>query len=133
MSEGGERMSQQSEPPRKPPPEAEREGVPLVGQVVEKTTVVVQTTTRFSKEFVATMISLVSVAFGVVAALAWNSAITAWFDDIFKDKGSKISALFVYAVIVTLIGVTVIVLLGRLAARINAQPVEFKYPGMPKT
>src|SRR2546428_3333814 len=114
MSGGGERMSQESEPPRQPPPEAEREGIPLVGQVVEKTTVVVQKTTRFSKEFVATMISLVSVAFGVVAALAWNSAITAWFDDIFKDRmGSKVSALFVYAVVATLIGVTVIVLLGR--------------------
>jgi uncharacterized membrane protein required for colicin V production len=104
-----------------------------VGQVVERTTVVVQKTTRFSKEFVATVISLVSVAFGVVAALAWNSAITEWFNQLYKDRATKVSALFIYAVIVTLIGVTVIVLLGRLAARINAQPVEFKYPGTPKT
>jgi len=126
-------MSQESDQPRPAPPEAEREGVPLVGQVVEKTTVVVQKTTRFSKEFVATVISLVSVAFGVVAALAWNSAITEWFNQVYKDRATKVSALFIYAVIVTLIGVTVIVLLGRLAARINAQPVEFKYPGTPKT
>jgi hypothetical protein len=36
-------------------------------------------------------------------------------------------------VIATLVGVLVIVLLGRLAARINAQPVEFKYPAVPKS
>jgi len=30
------------------------------------------------------------------------------------------------------VGVVVIVLLGRLAARINAEPVEFKYPVAPR-
>jgi uncharacterized membrane protein YjjP (DUF1212 family) len=98
--------------------------VPVVGQVVKRTT-------RFSREVVATMISLASAAFGVVAALAWNAAITKWFEQ-FSGDAAKISALFIYAVVVTLIGVIVIVLLGRLAARINAQPVEFKYPVPPK-
>jgi uncharacterized BrkB/YihY/UPF0761 family membrane protein len=99
--------------------------VPVVGDVVKKTT-------RFSREVVATMISLASAAFGVVAALAWNSAITTWFSKAFHTDAAKVSALFLYAVIVTLIGVIVIVLLGRLAARVNAEPVEFKYPGVPK-
>jgi uncharacterized membrane protein YjjP (DUF1212 family) len=91
-------------------------------------------TTRFSREVVATMISLASAAFGVVAALAWNSAITTWFTNwLGESSAEKVGALFVYAVIVTLIGVMVIVLLGRLAARINAEPVEFKYPAPPKT
>jgi uncharacterized membrane protein YjjP (DUF1212 family) len=89
-------------------------------------------TTRFSREVVATMISLASAAFGVVAALAWNGAITAVFARYFGE-GARIGALFAYAVLVTVIGVVIIVLLGRLAARINAQPVEFKYPGVPKT
>jgi uncharacterized membrane protein YjjP (DUF1212 family) len=115
------------------PEEADRQGVPLVGQVVEKTQVIVETTTRFSREFVATMISLASAAFGVVAALAWNTAITTIFDEYLTGKRSRVSALLIYAVIVTLIGVTVIVLLGRLATRINAEPVEFKYPGVPKS
>jgi uncharacterized membrane protein YjjP (DUF1212 family) len=97
----------------------------MVGAVVKKTT-------RFSREVVATMISLASAAFGVVAALAWNAAITKWFERFFADT-AQISALFIYAVVVTLIGVVVIVLLGRLAARINAQPVEFKYPAVPKS
>lgn len=98
---------------------------PRIGQVV-------QTTSRFSREFVATMISLASAAFGVVAALAWNSAITTFFNEHFVH-GAKVSALFIYAVVVTLIGVTVIVLLSRLATRINAAPIEFKYPGTPKS
>jgi len=35
--------------------------------------------------------------------------------------------------VITLVGVVVIVLLGRLAARIKAEPIEFKYPGMPRS
>ena len=84
------------------------------------------------------MISLATAAFGVVAALAWNSAITSVFQRYYPQAGTapipsaRVVALFIYAVVVTLIGVVVIVLLGRLAARINAQPVEFRYPGVPK-
>ena len=122
------------EPQAVEPPEAERQGGPFVGAVVGTTTVVVRKTTRFSKEIVATMISLASAAFGLVAALAWNTAITTWFTHHFGDATSrKVGALFYYAIIVTLIGVTVIVILGRLATRINAEPVEFKYPTAPKT
>jgi len=104
------------------------DAIPVVGQVVEKTS-------RFSREFVATMIALASSAFGVVAALAWNSAITTWFTSAFGAQATapKVSALFAYAVIATLVGVVVIVILGRLATRINAQPVEFKYPVPPKS
>jgi len=100
----------------------------VAGQVMR---VMTKKTTRFSKEVVATMISLASAAFGVVAALAWNSAITELFAQ--WNRAGKIRGLFIYAILVTLIGVVVIVLLGRLAARIKAEPVEFKYPGVPKT
>ena len=93
---------------------------------------VVTRTSRFSAEVVATMISLASAAFGVVAALAWNTAITQAFTEAFGTAG-RLSALFVYAVVVTLIGVVVIVFLGRLAARIKAEPLEFKYPGIPRS
>jgi hypothetical protein len=110
------------------PEDAREEVLPVVGPAVKKTS-------RFSREVVATMISLASAAFGVVAALAWNSAITALFDRYFPNRegAPHISALFIYAALVTLIGVVIIVLLGRLAGRINAQPVEFKYPSPPKT
>jgi hypothetical protein len=112
----------QQEPPSDT---GEERAVPIVGDVVKRTS-------RFSREVVATMISLASAAFGVVAALAWNEAITGWFNEVFT-KGDRIGALFVYALVVTLVGVIVIVLLGRLAARISAQPVEFKYPAVPKS
>lgn len=109
---------------REPDSHAARAEEPVVQEVVKRTS-------GFSREVVATMISLASAAFGVVAALAWNSAITAVFTEAF-GTAAKIWALFIYAVVVTIIGVLVIVVLGRLATRINAQPVEFKYPTPPK-
>ena len=125
MSDREDRL-RQPEQVSAPVPGEER--IPAVGEVVDK---VVSKGSRFSKEFVATMISLASAAFGVVAALAWNSAITALFNRYF-EAGARLGALFIYAVVVTLIGVLVIVLLGRLATRISAQPVEFKYPAPPR-
>ncbi len=95
--------------------------------------VVVSKASRFSKEFIATVISLVSTAFGVVAALAWNSAIQEVFAKYIGTTGSRVAALFVYAALVTLIGVVVIVYLGRIATRIGAEPVEFKFPATPKS
>jgi len=62
------------------------------------------------------MIALASAAFGVVAALAWNSAITALVKQIF-GTGGQIVSLFIYAVLVTVLAVMVMVNLGKLAAR----------------
>ena len=70
--------------------------------------------------YIQTMISLASAAFGVVAALAWNSAITALVKQIF-GAGGQIVSLFVYAVLITIIAVIVMVNLGKLAER-SAQP-----------
>jgi hypothetical protein len=62
------------------------------------------------------MIALASAAFGVVAALAWNSAITALVKQIF-GTGGQIVSLFIYAILVTILAVIVMVNLGKLAAR----------------
>jgi hypothetical protein len=62
------------------------------------------------------MISLASAAFGVVAALAWNSAITALVRQIF-GSGAQVISLFLYAIIITVIAVIVMVNLGRVAER----------------
>ena len=121
-------MSDQG-PPTRPEDDDDLEIPPIVGQVVHKTS-------RFSREAVATMISLATAAFGFVAALAWNTAITTSFDQVFgsgEQKSAELSALYIYAVAVTLIGVIVIVFLGRLATRLRTEPIEFKYPGIPKT
>ncbi|TMF61468.1 MAG: hypothetical protein E6I16_03870 [Chloroflexi bacterium] len=62
------------------------------------------------------MISLASAAFGVVAALAWNSAITALVKQIF-GAGGEIVTLFLYAILITVIAVIVMVNLAQLAER----------------
>jgi uncharacterized membrane protein YjjP (DUF1212 family) len=82
---------------------------------------------RYSREFAATVISLLTTALGVVAALAWNTALTALFTA-YLGKGARIAALFVYAIVITVIGVFVIISLGRLATRLGTGPLEFKYP-----
>ena len=79
---------------------------------------------RFSREFVATVISVVGTALGVVVALAWNAALTGWFQRF--SEGSQVPALFIYALLVTFLAVLVVFFLGRLARRLNAEAVEFK-------
>ncbi len=66
--------------------------------------------------YLQTMISLASAAFGVVAALAWNSAITALVRQIF-GSGAQVISLFLYAIIITVIAVIVMVNLGKVAER----------------
>ena len=90
-----------------------------------------RTTGKYSREFVATVISLLTTALGVVAALAWNTALTAFFAA-YLGKGAEVAALFIYAVTITVVGVMAIIALGRLATRIGAEPVEFKYPAPKK-
>jgi uncharacterized membrane protein required for colicin V production len=89
--------------------------------------------TRYSREFVATVISLITTALGVVAALAWNTALTEFFKAAFPQSNfARVTALFIYAIVITVIGVIVIVALGRLATRLGTEPLEFKYPAPKK-
>src|SRR5438093_9555598 len=81
---------------------------------------------RFSREFLATVIGLVTTAFGVVVALAWNTALSTWLAQL--SRGARIGGLFAYALLVTVLAVLAIVFLGRLAGRIGAQPIQFSYP-----
>ena len=87
---------------------------------------VVRKAGRFSREFLATMIALVTTAFGVVVALAWNTALSTALERL--SKNSELVGLFTYAVIVTVVAVFTVIFLGRLATRIGAEPIEFKIP-----
>ena len=80
---------------------------------------------RFSREFFVTVISVVTTAFGVVVALAWNSALTAALTKWFGLDG-RVAALFVYALLITFLAVIAIVIMSRVAKRIGAAPMEFK-------
>ncbi len=64
--------------------------------------------------------ALVTVAFGLVAALAWNGAILAIFRAIFGETES-IPAMLIYAVIVTLIAVLVTIQIARAAKRAKGE------------
>jgi TRAP-type C4-dicarboxylate transport system permease small subunit len=60
--------------------------------------------------------ALVTVAFGLVAALAWNGAIQAIFKHFFGTADS-IPAMLVYAVVVTVIAVLVAIWIARAVKR----------------
>jgi hypothetical protein len=68
--------------------------------------------------YITTMISLASAAFGVIAALAWNAAITELFKAVLPAT-SGIVGLFIYAILVTVIAVFVMVNLARTAQRLS--------------
>ncbi|MDQ6826176.1 MAG: DUF5654 family protein [Candidatus Eremiobacteraeota bacterium] len=66
--------------------------------------------------YLGTMIALATVAFGLIAALAWNKFITDLIG-LFLKPGSGVWAELFYAVIITIIAITVIQSLGKLAER----------------
>lgn len=70
--------------------------------------------------YLATMITLASTAFGLIAALAWNTAISDLIRTVLP-AGKGIVPEFIYAVIVTLLGVIVISSLGKLVEKTGAK------------
>ena len=72
--------------------------------------------------YLATMISLASAAFGVIAALAWNSAITDLIKQ-FLPAGKGIFPEFLYALIITVIGIIIMVNLAKAAERTGGKSV----------
>ena len=67
-----------------------------------------------SSEVLDKLVELVTAAFGLVAALAWNTAIQELFSIVFSETGDLV-AKFLYAITVTVIVVFVTIRLGRLA------------------
>jgi Family of unknown function (DUF5654) len=79
---------------------------------------------RFSREFMVTVISVVTTAFGVVVALAWNTALSNALGNL--SQNARTIGLFIYALLITFMAVLAIVILSRVARRIGADPIEFK-------
>ena len=75
------------------------------------------------KEVVEKVAALVTVAFGLVAALAWNTAIQEIFRIIFGDQSGVLAMIF-YAVVVTIIAIVVTILVGRAAAKAGVKKPE---------
>lgn len=68
------------------------------------------------KEVIVQIAALMTAAFGLVAALAWNGAILAIFKYFFGEQTS-IPAMLIYAVVVTVIAVVVIIQIGKAAEK----------------
>ena len=75
------------------------------------------------KEVIEKIAALITAAFGLIAALAWNEAIQEIFILIFGDQ-SGIWAMLFYAVVVTIIAVVVTIWIGRLAEKHTGKKLE---------
>ena len=67
-------------------------------------------------EVIEKLAALVTAAFGLVAALAWNDTIKAVFARVFGDANT-IGAMLIYATLVTIIAVVVTIQIGKAAPR----------------
>ncbi len=63
--------------------------------------------------------ALVTVAFGLVAALAWNEAIKAVFIEIF-GSADAIGPMLIYAIVVTIAAVILTIIVARAASNAKA-------------
>jgi Family of unknown function (DUF5654) len=60
---------------------------------------------------------LITTALGLVAALAWNTAIQNLFDTVFGGSGSKLAGQFLYATLITLAVIFAAIAVSRAAER----------------
>lgn len=67
-------------------------------------------------EVIEKMAALITGAFALVAALAWNGAIQAIFKTLFGDASSML-AMIIYAVIITIIAVFATIWIGRISEK----------------
>ncbi|AKA48819.1 hypothetical protein IX51_06535 [uncultured archaeon] len=73
---------------------------------------------EIKRESIEKLATLITSAFGLVAALAWNSAILKIFSVIFGSS-SDLLAMVLYAVIVTVIAVVITIYIGRVAGKMK--------------
>ncbi len=76
--------------------------------------------TPLKVEVLEKIAALITVAFGLVAALAWNEAIKAIFKEIF-GSAEAIAPMLIYAILVTIIAVILTILVARAASKAKAK------------
>lgn len=77
-------------------------------------------------EVIEKLSALITAALGLVAALAWNSAIQKIFEQLFGTQGT-IAAMLFYALIVTVIAVIATVWIGRVSERAKNTTPRFGF------
>ncbi|MCL5438869.1 MAG: DUF5654 family protein [Patescibacteria group bacterium] len=81
-------------------------------------------TKKMHIEIIRQMLTLSTSAFGLVAALAWNSVIQEFVNDYVKKwlpQGSGIFSLLIYAIIVTILAVLVTLQLSRVLQKLESK------------
>ncbi len=73
---------------------------------------------KLKREIVEKMSTLVTAAFGLVAALAWNDAIKAVFNKVFENS-DHIPAMLSYAVLATVLAVIITLWIGKVAEKLK--------------
>jgi len=71
-------------------------------------------------EVIEKIAALITAAFGLVAALAWNGAIKAIFLRVFGTS-EGIGPMLIYAILVTIIAVLATIWIGKVAERSKAE------------
>ena len=79
--------------------------------------------TEVKGQVLQTIATLMTTAFGLIAALAWNETIKAIIL-MYIPKGDGITGLLIYAVIITIIAVVATILIGRAIAKPAIQEVR---------
>lgn len=74
----------------------------------------------FKMEVIEKIAALMTAAFGLVAALAWNAAIIELVAK-FLDTGDALMGYVIYAVIVTVIAVLATIIIARAANKVKAK------------
>ncbi len=77
---------------------------------------------KLSEEIAIQTLTLVSSALGLIAALAWNQAITEYVNVYIKPyfaKGSAVISLFIYAIFITVITVIVAMQMARIKEKLG--------------
>ena len=71
---------------------------------------------KIKEEILDKIAALVTAAFGLVAALAWNDAIKTIFKEVFGTQ-DQIGPMLIYAVVVTIIAVILTIIVARAASK----------------
>jgi len=75
-------------------------------------------------QFMQTTAALMTAAFGMVAALAWNEAIKAMIAEFIESDNGSIIALVVYALVVTIVAVIATVMIARSISKLKKASEE---------
>lgn len=73
--------------------------------------------TELTGEVLDKFAQLITTALGLVAALAWNTAIQSLFNQIFGQAGGKLVGQFFYAILITLVVIFATIAVSRAAER----------------